>query len=70
MSDAPAPKSEIEITPEMIEAGEAVFVEWFSDNSDVIYENGGSGDFASLAASLWAVWKYKLNSSSEIRNAP
>ena len=48
---------EIEIAPEMIEAGERVFINWMADNRAVIVENGGYGDFRALACALCAVWK-------------
>ena len=57
MSKRIANAEEIEITPEMIEAGERVFMYWMGDNRAVIVENGGYGDFPSLATALWAAWK-------------
>jgi hypothetical protein len=56
--DRPAHETdEIEITPEMLTVGEAVVRNWFRENGDVIYENGGTGDIHSLLTELWASWK-------------
>ncbi len=52
MADRPA-----ELAPAMLEEGEKVFIDWLADNRSVIVENGGYGDFSTLATALWAAWK-------------
>ncbi len=42
--------NQAEITSEMIEAAEAIFGDWLSENYGVIFEDGGLGDVASLLA--------------------
>ena len=49
--------SPAELAPAMLEEGEKVFIDWMAANRSVIVENGGYGDFSTLAAALWAAWK-------------
>jgi hypothetical protein len=48
------------LTPDMLARADEVFEDWLCENSDVIRENGGTGDTQSLFAALWASWKNDL----------
>ncbi len=51
------PDRPVELTPAMLKAGDKIFIDWMADNRSVIVENGGYGDFSTLATALWAAWK-------------
>lgn len=59
----PSPKRQagaerIELSPEMVAAGERIFEAWLDDwNAVRISETGATGDVQSLLAELWASWK-------------
>ena len=46
-----------EIPPEKLAAAEIVYLQWLSENREIISDNGGDGNYAALLAALWATLK-------------
>lgn len=65
----PPANQEIEVTPEMVRAAEAIFADWKSENHEVLVELGGLGDVGALVTRLFRLSPYFARSSLETDNS-